>query len=147
MACKASGVEIAHKTTMSILDKLSSYSWNDKALLTLAAFAMRYEYFLAPAQLRSSHQLSESAEISAILEDLDLKKYGKTIGKLNKIINITLEVMDSIFQLKKLSTNKYIKEDPKLLSNGVGKITVGAYWIIITVAACTAHMCCLTSDE
>ncbi|GLT55804.1 hypothetical protein SLA2020_288920 [Shorea laevis] len=36
MACKAPGEEIAHKTTMSILNKLSSYSWDAKAVLTVA---------------------------------------------------------------------------------------------------------------
>lgn len=63
MACKTPGVEIAHKTTMSILNKLPSYSWVAKAVLTLAASALVYEDFLALAHLHSSIQRVESMEI------------------------------------------------------------------------------------
>ena len=43
MAGRAPYVGFAHKTTMSILNKLSDYSWKAKAVLTLAAFALDYE--------------------------------------------------------------------------------------------------------
>ncbi|XP_059445370.1 protein SIEVE ELEMENT OCCLUSION B-like [Corylus avellana] len=135
MACKAPGVEIAHKTTMSILDKLSSYSWNAKAVLTLAAFALDYEdiILLALAQLHSSHQLVQSVEhIPA-----GMLKYNR-VSELNGIIYYTLTIMEPIFELKKLSTiNKDINHDEAAY----------VYWIIITIVACIPHMRCLTSDE
>ncbi|XP_059460326.1 protein SIEVE ELEMENT OCCLUSION B-like [Corylus avellana] len=139
MACKAPGVEIAHKTTMSILTKLSNYSWDYKAVLTLAAFALNYEDFLT---FDSSHQLVESAEISKhvpaiLLKYSCLQKYRKMIGELNKIINDVLDVIESILELKMLSNNdKMYEVKPWLI-----------YWIIITIAACTTQMLCLKSDE
>ncbi|GLT54420.1 hypothetical protein SLA2020_276200 [Shorea laevis] len=97
MACKTPGVEIAHKTTMSILNKLPRYSWVAKAVLTLAASALVFEDFLAPAHLHSSLQRVESMEIPehapATLKLLNLQKYKETISKLNNTIR---EVMYNV---------------------------------------------------
>ncbi|KAE8007861.1 hypothetical protein FH972_004423 [Carpinus fangiana] len=152
MVCTAKqGVEIAHETTMSILNKLSSSSWDAKAVLTLAAFALNYEDFLALENLHSPHKLVESMEIPkhvpATLKHLDLQKYGKTIGEVGKMINNTLDVMDCIFELKRLSTNNDIKDEPAAFLYVVAQIIEGVYWIITTVAACTTQIRCLTSNE
>ncbi|XP_059461340.1 uncharacterized protein LOC132190381 isoform X2 [Corylus avellana] len=103
MACEALGEEIVHKTTMSILNKLSSYSWDAKAILTLAAFALDYEeYFLALVELHSSNQLVESVEIPkhepATLKLSDLQKHEKTIDEFTKMINDMLAIMEIIFE-------------------------------------------------
>ncbi|KAE8007877.1 hypothetical protein FH972_004438 [Carpinus fangiana] len=44
--------------------------------------------------------------------------------------------MESIFELKRLSTNKDINDEPAYV-----------YWIIITIVACIPHMCCLTTSD
>jgi hypothetical protein len=147
MACKAPGVEIAHKTTMLILNKLSSYSWDAKAVLILAIFALDYEDFLVP---HSSHQLIESMEIPkhvpATLKHSDIQKYGKTICELNKIINNMLDVIESVFEAKKL--HNLTIEDEHLSRYKLDDVDpVNIYWIIITVIACTTQMFCLKSDE
>ncbi|VVA41660.1 PREDICTED: SIEVE ELEMENT OCCLUSION B, partial [Prunus dulcis] len=61
--CKPPGEEVAHSTTLAILNKLSSYSWEAKAVLTLAAFAMEYGEFWLLAQLRESDRLAKSIAI------------------------------------------------------------------------------------
>jgi hypothetical protein len=129
MTCKAPGVETAHKTTISILNKLSTYSWDAKAVLTLAAFALDYEDFLTLAKPHSSHQLIESTEI----------------GELNKIINDMLDIMDSIFEVNRLSNNDTKEELALILC--ASDLPVGVYWIIITVVACTTQMYCLKSNK
>jgi hypothetical protein len=108
MAGRAPYVGFAHKTTMSILNKLSNYSWEAKAVLTLAAFTLDHEDTL---ELRSSHEL-----LSIIFD--------------------TRNIMESIFELKRLSTNKDINDEPAYV-----------YWIIITIVACIPHMCCLTTSD
>jgi len=45
MSCKSPRDEIGHKTTLAILNKLSNYEWNAKAVLTMAAFALEYSEF------------------------------------------------------------------------------------------------------
>ncbi|XP_059460794.1 protein SIEVE ELEMENT OCCLUSION C-like [Corylus avellana] len=148
MACEALGEEIVHKTTMSILNKLSSYSWDAKAILTLAAFALDYEeYFLALVELHSSNQLVESVEIPkhepATLKLSDLQKHKKTIDEFTKMINDMLAIMEIIFEVKNLFNNDIEEGRAASILHAPELV----YWIIITVVACTTQMCCLKSDK
>ncbi|XP_059461339.1 protein SIEVE ELEMENT OCCLUSION C-like isoform X1 [Corylus avellana] len=148
MACEALGEEIVHKTTMSILNKLSSYSWDAKAILTLAAFALDYEeYFLALVELHSSNQLVESVEIPkhepATLKLSDLQKHEKTIDEFTKMINDMLAIMEIIFEVKNLFNNDIEEGRAASILHAPELV----YWIIITVVACTTQICCLKSDK
>ncbi|KAG2728093.1 hypothetical protein I3760_01G188900 [Carya illinoinensis] len=149
MACKAPGEEIAHKTTMSILNKLAHYSWDAKAVLTLAAFALDYGDFWLLAELHSSDQLAKSVgilkRVPVVVKRPGLKKYGKAIIELNSLIKATLEVIESIFELEKLSI--YDTKDVPALSGALDRIPVDVYWAIITIVACTTKLCCITGDE
>lgn len=150
MACKPSGVEIAHKTTMSMLNKLSSYSWHAKAVLTLAAFALDYWEFWHLAQFHSSDQLTKSLgflkRVPVILACPGIEKHGKTIVELNNLIKATLAVIECIFKLEELSAKYDTIQVPSLLT-AMDNTSVNVYWAIITVAACTTQMCCLLKDE
>ncbi|KAG7996908.1 hypothetical protein I3843_01G184500 [Carya illinoinensis] len=130
MACKAPAEEIAHKTTMSILNKLAHYSWDAKAL-------------------HSSDQLAKSVgilkRVPVVVKRPGLKKYGKAIIELNSLIKATLEVIESIFELEKLSI--YDTKDVPALSGALDRIPVDVYWAIITIVACTTKLCCITGDE
>ncbi|XP_062171798.1 protein SIEVE ELEMENT OCCLUSION B-like [Alnus glutinosa] len=149
MACKTPGEQTAEKTTMAILNKLKSYSWHAKAALTLAAFSIEYGDFWLLAQLLSSNQLASSVgilkRVPAILKPPSLiRKYSKEIVELNNLIKATMEVINSIFELEKLSID-YTQN--VLASTAMGHLPVDVYWAIITIVACTTQMCCLTSDE
>ncbi|KAG6732722.1 hypothetical protein I3842_01G191900 [Carya illinoinensis] len=130
MACKAPAEEIAHKTTMSIINKLAHYSWDAKAL-------------------HSSDQLAKSVgilkRVPVVVKRPGLKKYGKAIIELNSLIKATLEVIESIFELEKLSI--YDTKDVPALSGALDRIPVDVYWAIITIVACTTKLCCITGDE
>jgi hypothetical protein len=120
MACKAPSVEVI----MSILNKLSNYSWESKLLLILAAYALNYEDFLdipnnVPATLKGQKLQEMLSFNSAISHALDTMKYF-------------------------LKVKKVTKDETALLSDVAGDIPVGVYWIIVT---CTTRMCCLSSDE
>ena len=153
MACKALCAEIAHETTISVLNKFSSYYfWGDNAVLAaLEVFPLiNYKYFLAPAQFHSSRQVIESVEIpihapATSLKHLHLQKYKEKIIEFNKMINYVLDFSESVFELKKLSTNDYIKDKPD--SYVMYNISLGVYQIIITVVACITQMCCLASEK
>uniref|UniRef100_A0A2N9IWE6 Sieve element occlusion N-terminal domain-containing protein n=1 Tax=Fagus sylvatica TaxID=28930 RepID=A0A2N9IWE6_FAGSY len=149
MTCKAPGEEFAHKTTMSILNKLSSYSWDAKAVLTLAAFAMDYGDFWLLAQIHSSDQLAKSVgilkRVPAISMRPGIQKHKKAIVELNNLIKVALEVIECIFELEKLSI--YGTKDVPALAPAMDRIPVDVYWAIITVVACTTQMCCLINDE
>jgi hypothetical protein len=120
MACKASSVEV----TMSIITKLSNYSWDAKLVLILAAYALNYEDFLdipnnVPATLK--HQKLQ-----------EMLRFSSTI-------NYPLDTMKHFLEVRKDT-----KDEPQLLLDVAGAISVGVYWII---QICTTRMYCLTSDE
>ncbi|XP_059446689.1 protein SIEVE ELEMENT OCCLUSION B-like [Corylus avellana] len=142
MACKAPCEGIAYKTTKSILTKLSSYSWDAKVVITLAAFSFEYGNFWLLAQ--SSDQLAKSVGILKQVPE-GLKKYKNSIDELNKVIKVTLEVIESIFEFKRLSI--YDTKDVPALSSARGHISVDVFWATITIIACTTQICCITSHE
>lgn len=155
MACKAPADAHTHATTMSILGKLSKYSWDTKAVLTIAAFAMEYGDFLLLVSLNSSHQLAESVGIlkqaPAMLNHLGSKKFKDAIVELDGLIKNTLKVIESIFAFEKLYF-KYCSYDTEdvtdQLSTAMKRIPVDVYLAIITIAACTTQMrYCISGDE
>ena len=149
MACKDPGEDIAHKTTMAILNKLSTYSWDAKAVLALSAFASKYGNFWLLTKLNSSEELAKSVgilkRVPVILKHPDLKKQGNSTDELNTLVKATLKVIESIFELENLFVN-YIKDIPAL-STAMEYILVAVYWAIMSIVVCTTRMCCLTSDE
>ncbi|CAL0299874.1 unnamed protein product [Lupinus luteus] len=140
LSCKPPGDENAHKTTLAILNKLSSYSWDAKAVLTLAAFAIEYgEFWLLYQQNSTNNLLAESlAKIKRVPANQTnsgaLKKHGNSILEVNKLINKILEVIELIFYFEKLASIHNTKDVPALIP-ALEQITVHVYWTIITVAA------------
>lgn len=149
MQCKPPGEEIAHKTTLAILNKLSKYSWEAKASLTLAAFAMEFGEFWLLAELRESNHLARSIAIlkrlPVLLKPSQLHKRRQAILELNNLIKATLEVITCIDQFNKLSI--YDLNDVPELSGTLDHVPVDVYWAIMTVVACATKVTLLTSDE
>lgn len=135
-------MEIPCKTTMSVLKRLSSYSWNAKAVLSLAAFASNYGEFWLLNQFHPSDQPAKSVRIlkgvPTILK-LENKWIPKQIVDLDKLIKATLEVIECIFKLEKLFKDGDIKDVPAL-STVMGDIPVYVYWSITTIVACTTQL-------
>ncbi|XP_035551110.1 protein SIEVE ELEMENT OCCLUSION B-like [Juglans regia] len=151
-ACKAPGGGNELKTTISILNKLSSCSWVEKAVLVIAAFALDYRDFWGLAQLDDSlDHLAKSVGIAnrvpAMPKRPDLKKCQKVI-EVRKLIESTLEVITNIVVLEEISelAEKYYRNT--LATATLAKcIPVHVFWAIITVVACATQMHCLSSDE
>ncbi|XP_004288434.1 PREDICTED: uncharacterized protein LOC101297774 [Fragaria vesca subsp. vesca] len=149
MQCKPPGEEIAHETTLAILHKLSKYSWEAKASLTLAAFAMEFGEFWLLAELRESNHLARSIAIlkrlPVLLKPSQLHKRRQAILELNNLIKATLEVITCIDQFNKISI--YDLKDVPELSGTLDHVPVDVYWAIMTVVACATKITLLTSDE
>lgn len=139
----ARGGDNACKTTMLILERLSRHSWNAKALLALAAFALNYKEFLLLHQIHSSDQL---AKLDVILTCSWLKRHKEAIVEINDLMKTTLDVIECIFKLENLSASPDTKDLPEL-SIVMGTIEVDVYWAIKTVVACMTQMRCLIKDE
>ncbi|XP_048333944.2 LOW QUALITY PROTEIN: protein SIEVE ELEMENT OCCLUSION B [Ziziphus jujuba] len=150
IGCEPPGEEIALKSTLSILNNLSDYSWDAKAVLTLAAFALEYGEFWHLVQLQQSDQLAKSLAILKrvpiiTLNPANLQKRRHAIVELNGLIKTTLQVVENIFELQDLST-RYFK-DVAGLATALQEIPVDVFWVIISIVACATKITILTSDE
>lgn len=151
MSCKAPSVETPHKVALSILNNLRSYTWEAKAVLTLAAFAMEYGDFWLLAQLHHSHvhdPMTKSLEIlnrvPAVIRPLELQKRRQTILELNDLVKATLQVIELIYKFEDLS--KYDPKDLPALSVAAELFPVDVYWVIRTLVACTTKLDLLAHD-
>ncbi|XP_028804339.1 protein SIEVE ELEMENT OCCLUSION B [Neltuma alba] len=151
MSCKPPGEDVAHKTTLSILNKLSGYNWDAKAVLTLAAFALEYGEFWLLAQLQNQ-PLEPIAKSVAILKRVPtltkpqaVRKHRQAIVEINNLIKATLQVIEVIFELESLSS--YDTRDVPALGPALEQIPVDVYWSIITIVAIVTQIDCLTTDS
>ncbi|XP_028804343.1 protein SIEVE ELEMENT OCCLUSION B [Neltuma alba] len=149
MCCKIPGDEIAHKTTMTILNLLSDYSWEAKGILTLAAFALEYGEFWWLSQLQPNDELAKSVamlkRVSALTKPAALREHFLDIYEVNNLIKAAMQVIEAVFELQKLTS--YDTVDVPALAHAMDLIPVGVYWAIITVAACVTLIDCLTTDS
>ena len=148
--CKPAGEEIAHKSALEILNKLSKYSWDTKALLALAAFALDYgDFWLLAQALNQPGQLTKSLAIlrrvTILLKPEDLQKKRQAIVELNNLIKATFQVIEILFELEKLTS--YEPKDVPALAKAMDHSPVDVYWTIVTVVACSTKINFLTNEE
>ncbi|KAL2325103.1 hypothetical protein Fmac_024161 [Flemingia macrophylla] len=149
MSCKPPTEEIAHKTTLSILNKLSTYEWDEKAVLTLAAFALEYSDFWLLAQYQPTDPIAKSVAIlkrvPILTRPLALQKHRQAILELNNLVKTTLQVIQLIFRLEKLTT--YNTKVVPALGDSIAQIPVNVYWAIITIVAVVTQFDCLLTES
>lgn len=146
MSCKPPGEEVAHKTTLAILNKLSSYSWIAKAVLTLAAFSLEYgEFWLLPQHLPT--ELAIIKRVPQLTNPDALIKHHNAILELNNLVKATWQVINFMVEFKKLylqpDSTKYIPA----LAPALEQIPVDVYWSIITIASILTQIDCITTDS
>ncbi|XP_035550890.1 protein SIEVE ELEMENT OCCLUSION B-like isoform X1 [Juglans regia] len=95
-------------TSMSILrNELSSFSWTEKAVLILTAFAVDYGDFWALVKLQSFDRLVESVGVTkrepTTINCPDLIKCEKEIGDISYLIKDTLEAIKCIIEFERQS--------------------------------------------
>ncbi|KAK2401960.1 protein SIEVE ELEMENT OCCLUSION B [Trifolium repens] len=150
MSCKPPGEEIVYKTTLSILNKLSNYSWVAKGVLTLSAFALEFGEFWLLSQYLPTEPLAKSLAIIKRVPQLTkpeaIRKHHNAILELNNLIKASWQVIDIIIELERLNSRHDIKEVPAL-APALEQFPVDVYWVIITIAAIVTQLECLTTDS
>ncbi|XWS51327.1 hypothetical protein CRYUN_Cryun12cG0167600 [Craigia yunnanensis] len=144
ISCKCSGGGDAHATTMVLLNTLSSYSWDAKVVLTLAAFAVNFGEFWLVVQLCTTNSLAKSV---ALLKQLpDILEHSQTLkphfDALNKLIKAMMDVTKIIVEFTELPS-QYISSDVRPMSIAMAQIPTAAYWTIRSVVACAAQIASL----
>jgi len=149
MDCKAPGVVDAHEMTLSMLHMLSDYSWDARAVMPLAAFALGFGEFWVLMRIHLSIQLANSLaflkRLPVLAEHPGLQKHKQALSELINLNKTALEVIKCIFELEKLPN--YGRENVPALSKSLDHFPVDAYWVIRTVVGCSAQMTGVTNDE
>ncbi|KAF4365766.1 hypothetical protein F8388_003435 [Cannabis sativa] len=150
LSCKAPGEKVAHEATLAILGKLSNYSWEAKAVLTLAAFALEFGDFWLLAQHQQTDQLAKSLailrKVPVLIKPAELQKRRQAILELNNLIKTTMQVIGLFDEFEKLS-NTYDPKDVTGLAVALDHLPVDVYWCIVTIVACSTKICTLISEE
>ncbi|KAH9625106.1 hypothetical protein KSS87_005812 [Heliosperma pusillum] len=146
ISCKCSSSADAHTTTMAIFNMVSSYLWDAKVALALAAFAVYYGEFWLVAQLYPSNSLAKSVavlkQIPEIVERADsLKPKYEAIGNL---IRAMINVTKCIVEFKELPP-QYISPDAPVYETANALIPTASYWIIRSIVACASQIMGLLS--
>lgn len=118
ITCKALHTNDACQTMTALFDKLSSFSWDVKAVLTLSAFSAYYAEYRRLAQ---SEESDYNIKLAAALRGL--RAHNLNIRPLKDLIKVTLE---------------FIKHTVKF-ANDLAAINIGAifYQSIIGVIGCS----------
>ncbi|ONK77637.1 uncharacterized protein A4U43_C02F8890 [Asparagus officinalis] len=140
IAYRAGGGD-AHTTTMHVLNSLSTYTWDAKVVLALAAFAVGYGEFWLTAQLHTVHPLARSLaqlkQLPDILEHTDALR--PRFDAVNNLIHAMLDVAKCIVEFKELPS-EYITLDSHDMNMAMAHIPTAVYWIIRSIIACSSQI-------
>ncbi|KAK7401156.1 hypothetical protein VNO78_12475 [Psophocarpus tetragonolobus] len=137
MICTGRGEQYAHQTTMLILEQLRDYSWDAKAVITLAAFALEFGKFwqLAPIQRdKLGKALAELNSLHCVEENIE------HLTNFNRLVEKVMQVVKCITHWKQMITAEYNVKDVPSLTDTLHEIPVLAYWTISTLVTCTSYI-------
>ncbi|GMH01541.1 hypothetical protein Nepgr_003380 [Nepenthes gracilis] len=141
ISCKCSGGGDAHATTLAVFNMLSSYSWDTKVVLVLAAFSVYYGEFWLVAQLYLTNPLAKSVAILKQLpEIMERSDYLKPkYEAISSLIRAGLSVTRCIVEFKDLPA-QYITHDTPAYEAATSLIPTAAYWTIRSIVACASQI-------
>lgn len=131
----------AHATTIGILGMLSSYSWDAKVVIALAAFATNLGEFWLVAQLHATNRLAKSvALLKHIHETLNqVDDLASKFESVNKLLKAMLDVANCIVEFHELPSEYIDHEAPETLTAST-LIPSAVYWTIRSIVACASHI-------
>ncbi|CAI9283797.1 unnamed protein product [Lactuca saligna] len=142
LTCKCSDGTDAHASTLAILNTLSSYSWEDKLVISLGAFAIIFGEFWLVAELFATNPLAKSIALLKHMPDV-IKHYNilkARFDSINQLIKAMLDVTKCIITFKNLP-HQYIQDDhPPMSTATADHIPTATYWSIKSMVACTSQL-------
>ncbi|KAE9589757.1 putative sieve element occlusion [Lupinus albus] len=125
--------QCAHQTTLWILERLRCFSWDAKALITLAAFSLEYGEFLNLLKLPTSDMLGNS------LKQLNQIQTRKNVPSdiIELLTFLVQQVLPIIRKWALWYGNDYDTEKVYSLLLATQEIPLLVYWTIAATVACT----------
>nr|GMD13772.1 protein SIEVE ELEMENT OCCLUSION B-like [Ipomoea batatas] len=138
------GDDVQEKT-VTLFNMLSSYSWEVKVALILAAYVSSYgEYWLIAQTYRDKDQVAMGMvallQMSDLLKD-DNKKLETLFQPLQKLVNPILDLCYCIAEVKKFFLSVFASSDTRGGFPGLrATVIICSYWIIRSAVICTSYM-------
>nr|XP_043626821.1 protein SIEVE ELEMENT OCCLUSION B-like [Erigeron canadensis] len=140
ISCKC--VEDQHGTTTGILNMLSRYKWDAKAVITLAAFSVNYAEFWLVAQHYTANPFAESVlllkQLPSVLE------HGEALSQcfeaISTLITAMLDLTRHIVGFKEHLDHQYLSTDTPDIGIATNEIPTGVYWTIRSIVACASTL-------
>ncbi|KAJ6418166.1 hypothetical protein OIU84_001537 [Salix udensis] len=148
--CSCSGGRDVHTTIMMILDTLSSYSWDAKVVLTVAAFIVNYghEFLLFTSSEANNSAIAQSiASLKQLRDITDHAKFSKAkIDAIIKLLKVIMAVTRYIVELQNLPLDS-IATDESPMSKAIAYIPRAAYWTMLSVVVSASYIASLSGHE
>ncbi|XVF85094.1 hypothetical protein PTKIN_Ptkin17bG0090500 [Pterospermum kingtungense] len=130
-----------HAKTVDICNLITSYTWDAKVVLALAAFAVNYGEFWLVVQLYAANPLAKGIallkQLPELVEPADLLK--QRFEALTSLIKAMLQVANCIVEFKELPS-QYIRTEDSVLSTAITLFPTAVYWTIRSAVACTSQI-------
>nr|KYP65124.1 hypothetical protein KK1_011353 [Cajanus cajan] len=142
MLCTPRGEQHARRTTMLILEQLRHYSWDAKALIVQAAFAVEYGKFvyLCPAVTATEWNVVERslADLNGVV--VVQQNTQQHLSYFSSVVKKVMQVIECITEWKRLISSRHDIKDVPALAETLHQIPVVVYWAIFTFVTCTGQI-------
>lgn len=136
--CECSDEGNQHERTMLLFELLGNYSWDAKAVLTLAAFAKSYGEFWLLMQLYPKNPVALSV---AMLKQLpsDLSTFKRLFKALSLLMKTVVDLTKCVIKFEWLPL-QHVKLDKEAKSITELNIYSSVYWIIRSILTCSSQL-------
>ncbi|KAH6819967.1 hypothetical protein C2S53_018126 [Perilla frutescens var. hirtella] len=141
LSCKCTGGGDSHASAIEILNVLSSYTWDAKAVIALASFSVNYGQFWLVANLFTSDPLAKSVavlkQLPEIIDHSDVMK--SRFETINSLVKVSLELTRCIAEIRRLPS-KYISVEAEPMIVASSHVPFAVYWIVRSLIACASQV-------
>lgn len=123
-----------HQTTMWILQNLRSYSWDAKAIITLAAFTLEYGNYLHLSRAAVADTLGSS------LRQLNQVHTRKVPADITKLVTFIVHAFQHLKEWATWADEGYEPEEVPSLTEALQHVPVAVYWTIAAIVASTGNL-------
>jgi len=127
--------ECAHQTTLKILQQLSGFSWDAKAVIALAAFSLEYGEFWRLDRVQIADQFGNSLKQ---LNQVQISR--KVLSDMTDLVTVLGEVLNYINLWAKWSSMDYDTEEVHSLLAAMQEIPLVVYWTIASIVASVGNL-------
>lgn len=123
-----------HQTTMWILHHLKNYSWDAKALITIAALSLEYGSLVHLSLFQTNDVLGNS------LRHLNQVQNRKVPADVTELVTDIVKVFQHIKEWASYAADGYDPDDVPSLTEAFQAILIVVYWTIAASIASTGNL-------